>query len=239
MTSSIKFAFASTLVAVATLGATSASALTLNTTGLKANAVLQFSVAASGSTKAAGVTITNAGNVTKLADAAAVDGQGKPTTVPVFNLPVTKVDVSIGSKLNIIPNYGLSSGAALRLGTPDLGGDAVLANFRVDFKTKIVSADLIDVFEKTTKAAIPLYSFEEVKPQVVSLKGLVLNQKNYLGKLVFVPSVIDPLGNALLIDPVLRAALSELDWGTINVEVTSYKRSPSISDKAFTLANVK
>jgi hypothetical protein len=234
MTFSIKFAFTSTLVAVATLGATSASALTLNTTGLKANAVLQFSVAAAGSTKAAGVTITNAGNATKLADAT-VDS----SKVPVFNLPVTKVDVSIGSKLNIIPNYGLSTGAALRLGTPDLGGDAVLANFRVDFKTKIVSADLIDVFEKTTKAAIPLYTFEEVKPQVVSLKGLVLNQKNYLGKLVFVPSVIDPLGNALLIDPVLRTALATLDWGTINVEVTSFKRSPAISDKAFTLANVK
>jgi hypothetical protein len=239
MTSSIKFAFASSIVAVAALGATSASALTLNTTGLKANAALVFSPDASGAMKAANVTYTNAGTATKLPDVDAKDNKGNPIKVGSFNLPVTKVDVSIGSSLNIIPNYGLSNGAALRFATPNLGGDAILANFNVNFKTKTITADLIDVFLKTTETAVPLYTFEEVKPQVVSLKGLVLNEKNYLGKLVFTPTMVQKLGDALLIDTVLRASLATLDWGTINVEVTSFKRSPAVSDKAFTIANVK
>jgi hypothetical protein len=109
----------------------------------------------------------------------------------------------------------------------------------VDFKAKTITADLIDAYLKTVETAVPLYTFVEVKPQVVSLKGLVLNEKNYLGKLVFTPTVIPKLAGALLISDGLIPALAGLDWGTINVEVTSYKRSPAVSDKAFTLANIK
>jgi len=232
MTSFAKFAISSSLLAVAALGSTSASALTLNTTGLKANAVLQFSLEAYGSSSAAGVSFAKGGTITDLPAATVTDSKGNPATVPVFNLPVTKVDVSIGSSLNIVPNYGLSTGAALHLTTKD-GGDAYLANFKVDFKAKTITADLIDAYLKTVE------TFVEVKPQVVSLKGLVLNEKNYLGKLVFTPTVIPKLAGALLISDGLIPALAGLDWGTINVEVTSYKRSPAVSDKAFTLANIK
>jgi len=238
MTSFAKFAISSSLLAVAALGSTSASALTLNTTGLKANAVLQFSLEAYGSSSAAGVSFAKGGTITDLPAATVTDSKGNPATVPVFNLPVTKVDVSIGSSLNIVPNYGLSTGAALHLTTKD-GGDAYLANFKVDFKAKTITADLIDAYLKTVETAVPLYTFVEVKPQVVSLKGLVLNEKNYLGKMVFSPTIIPKLAGALLISDGLIPALAGLDWGTINVEVTSYKRSPAVSDKAFTLANIK
>jgi hypothetical protein len=238
MTTFAKIAISSSLVAFAALASSSASALTLNTAALKANAVLQFSLEAFGSSSAAGISFAKGGTITDLPAATVSNSQGNPTTVPVFNLPVTKVDVSIGSSLNIIPNYGLSTGAALHVTSAD-GGDAYLANFKVDFKNKIITADLIDAYLKTVETALPLYTFVEVKPQVVSLKGLVLNEKNYLGKLVFTPTIIPKLTNALLVSPGLVPALAGLDWGTINVEVTSYKRSPAVSDKAFTLANIK
>jgi hypothetical protein len=238
MTTFAKIAVSSSLLAFAALASSSASALTLNTTGLKANAVLQFSLEAYGSSTAAGISFAKGGTITDLPAATVTNSQGNPAKVPVFNMPVTKVDVSIGPKLNIIPNYGLSTGAALHVTSAD-GGDAYLANFKVDFKTKTITADLIDAYLKTVETAVPLYTFEEVKPQVVSFKGLVLTEKNFLGKMVFTPTIIPKLADALLISPGLIPALAGLDWGTINVEVTTYKRSPAVSNKAFTLANIK
>lgn len=234
---SFKTAFAATIVASAALASTSASALTLNTTGLKANATLQFSVEAFGASTAAGVKFAPLGNTAKVGDVVATEAAGT-LSVPVFDLPVTKADIAIGWDLSITPTSGDSSGAALRLTTPDQGGDAVLANFVVDFVGKTVYADLIDVFLKTTEKRIPLYSFVEYKPKTISFKGLVLNQRAYLGTLVFAPSVIDKLADALLIAPVLRPGLATAKWGTINIEVTSYKRPNKITNAPYTLEKV-
>lgn len=234
---SFKTAFAATIVASAALASTSASALVLNTTGLKANATLQFSVEAFGAATAAGVKFAPLGNTTQLANVVATEPAGT-LSVAVFALPVTKADVAIGWDLSIKPTSGQSSGAALRLSTPEAGGDAVLANFDVDFVGKVVYADLMDVYLQTTEKRVPVYSFDEVKPQVISFKGFVLNQKSYLGNLVFVPSVIDKLAEALLINPVLRPGLASAKWGTINVEVTSYKRPNKITNTPYTLDKV-
>lgn len=231
MTSSFKFAISSMMVAVGLAAATSASALTLNTTGLKANATFQLSTQAYGSSTAAGVTFAPAGTTT----AGAVDAAGNPSYI----MPVTKATVAIGWDLSIKATYGESSGAALRLGTPATGGDAVLANFAIDYANKKVIADLIDVYEKTTVSKMPLYTFDVTVPEVISLKGFVLNQSSTIGNLKFTPQAEAGLAQALLIDDVLRASLAVIDWGTIKAVVTSYKRPNKISNAPFTLADVQ
>jgi len=235
----IKFSVTSLVAVAAAVAASSASALTLNTTGLKADAAFTLSLNASGSLKASGTEMTAAENstTTNLPEVSVVDERGNTRTVPSFNMPITSADVKIGLDLKISPNNGQSNGAALRIKTP-LGGDAVLANFKVDYKAKIVYADLIDVYLKTTEKSVPLYSFEEYKPQVMSLKGLVLNQRTYCGKLVFTPTVMPKITDALLLDETLVNAIKSLDWGTIDTVVTSYKRSPALSGKPYTLADV-
>ena len=64
---SFKLAFGYALLASGLAFSGAASALTLNTTGLKANSVLTFTVAAFGSSSAAGITFRPLANMTRLA----------------------------------------------------------------------------------------------------------------------------------------------------------------------------
>ncbi len=234
--SSFKFAVGSMLLAGGLAATSSAYALKLNTSGLKANAVLTFSVAANGSTAAAGITFAALGNATRLPDLEVIGSNGRPSKVQVYNNPVTEAEISIGWDLKIHADAGSSVRSALRI-TNDYG-DVVLANFKLDFKKKQLIADLIDTVSKTTIANAPIYDFIETVPQKIAFPNLVLNQSVTVGRLVLTPSAQDQLGDALQISEVLRTTLASLDWGTIAVEVTSYARKPAVSNKRFTLADV-
>lgn len=235
----IKFSVTSMVALAAAVAATSASALTLNTTALKSDAIFTLTLDAEGSMNAAGVTIAPSGNstTTALPRVPATDIGGNTGTVSSFNMPITTVDIKVGLDLKVKPNSGQSNGAALRLQSID-GGDAVLANFKVDYNAKIVYADLFDVYLGTVEKQVPLYNFTEYKPQVLSLKGLVLNQRTYCGNLTFTETMKPKLVEALLIREQFVPALSTLKWGTIDTVVTSYKRSPALSGKPYTLADV-
>ncbi|HEX5371118.1 MAG TPA: hypothetical protein VFW84_00130 [Aquabacterium sp.] len=227
---STKFSLGSIALAAGLLASTAASALTLNTTDLKANATFAFSTQAFGSATAAGVTVAAAGNTTRGANTA----EGNPS----FILPVTKAIVTIGWDLKIRTQSGESSGAALRLETPSLGGVGALANFNIDYTKNIVYCDIIDAFLGTTDAKVALYNGKIVSPEVISLKGFVLNQRSVLGNLIFTPEAAQKVGDVLLIDEVLRASLATIDWGTIEAVVTSYKRPNKISNAPFTLTSM-
>ncbi|HEX5371119.1 MAG TPA: hypothetical protein VFW84_00135 [Aquabacterium sp.] len=230
MIASSKIALTSVAMALGLAAASSASALTLDTSGLKANATFAFSTQAFGSATAAGVTIAAAGNTTQGANTA----EGNPT----FIMPVTKATVSIGWDLKIKTQSGESLGSALRLETPALGGVGALANFTIDYTKNIVYCDIIDAYMGTTAPKVALYTGKMVGAEVISLKGLVLNQNSTLGNLIFTADAAQKVGDVLLIDEVLRASLATIDWGTINAVVTSYKRPNKISNKAFTLADM-
>lgn len=237
-TATFKTVLGSIALAAGLAATTSASALTLNFTGTESNAVLTFSLPAKGSAAAAGIVFTPMGNTTRLADLSVVGSNGRPGTVPVYNLPVTKADVSIAWDFKISTNWGESAGAALRLTSADSGGDLGLANFYIDFKKKVIYADVIDVVKKTTAKRSSIYSFVDVVPEVVSLKGFVLNQTAKLGNMVLTESAVTQLGDGLGLDEVLRTPLIDLDWGTLDIKVTSYKRAVKITNTPFTLANV-
>ena len=222
------------LTAAMIAGAASASALTLNTTGLKANATLTFSVPAYGSATAASIAFKPVGNMTYNGDVQVMDPEiGETSPIPQYNLPVTKADVKIGWDLSIKATSGDSTRSALQLNRR--AARLTLANFKVDFVGKVVKADFIKADGTTTN--LNLYTFEEIIPQKISFKNLVLNQSVTIGELVLTPEAQNLMGDALVLSAPLRATLVEQKWGEIAILVTSYKRSPAVSNKPYTAAD--
>lgn len=230
-----KTAFASAIVASTMAFSGAASALTLNTSGLKADSVLTFTVAAFGSATAARIAFNPIGNMKRLADVTVIDPEtNEPSPVPSFNQPVTKATIKIGSNLSITP----VSGAAIRSGLQITRGlkSATLANFNVDFEKKIVYADIFTSTGTTAQAEI--YTFKDNGDLKISFKGFVLNQSQSISNLIFTQQTQDILATELGLSAPLKATLATQDWGTIAVKVTSFKRSPAVSNKPLTPADV-
>lgn len=233
---SFKLAFGSALLASGLAFSGAASALTLNTTGLKANSVLTFTVSAFGSSTAAGISFRPLGNMTRLADVSVIDPEtGEPELVPSFNQPVTKADIKIGWDLKITPTAGDATRSALQI----LRGSrtATLANFSVNFEKSILFGDVI-LKDGTTKSQIAIYNFVKNPDLVISFKNLVLNQTQSIKNLVFTQELQDILGTELALSAPLKATLATQDWGTIDIKVTSYKRSPAVSNKPLVAADI-
>lgn len=213
---------------------TAANALVLNTAGLKADSVLTFTDGASIASAGAKVTFKAIGNMTSLPGVSVVDPETDAVTVvESFNQPVTKADIKITSSLAIVP----TSGAAARSGLKLIRGAAYvgLANFVVNFEKKIVYADIIT--PSATLAQAELFTFKDNGDLKISLKGLVLNQSQSVSKLTFTEVAQVAIGNGLALSDALKATLPNLDWGTIAVKVTSYKRSPAVSTKPLVAAD--
>ena len=236
MISSIKSAVGGLFLAagLAFSGAASAG-ITLDTSALKANAELQLTTAATGASASARILFSPLGNTTQLDSVPVFDEElGENVDVPRFNMPVTKAKISIGWDLKITANSGESSRSALfiKRGTANL----VLANFAIDFDKEIVYADVIQ--NGVTTGKVEIYTFDVVEPQKISFKNLVLNQSVKIGNLKFTQAAQDTLGNGLNLAASVRAALAELDFGTISILVTSYKRSPKANATPFTAADI-
>lgn len=236
MTSTFKSAVGGLFLAagLAFSGAASAG-ITLDTTGLKADATLQFSTVATNAAAAAKVTYGPLGNTVELDPVTIYDAESEAdVTVQRFAMPVTKAKVSIGWDLKITANSGESSRSALNIkrGTRT----TVLANFSIDFDKQIVYADAF--VNGANSGKIEVYTFDVVEPQKISFKNLVLNQSVKIGNLKFTQSTSDLLGNGLGLPAILQAQLAALDYGTISVLVTSYKRSPKTNATPFTLADI-
>ena len=232
--SSMKLALGSTVLGLGlAVGGSASAGIVLPTQGLKANATLTFSLPAYGSATAARITFKSLGNMTKNGDITVVDEFGVEDVVPQWNLPVTKADVSIGWDLKIKANSGASTRSALQMtrGSKSI----VVANFVVDFNKHLLTSDFITGGVTTNGG---LYTFEEIVPQKISFKGLVLNQSVTIGKLILTEAAQQTLGDALALSDVLRATLKTQDWGTIAILVTSYKRSPAVSTTPFTAADI-
>jgi hypothetical protein len=237
--SSIKFAVGSMLVAGGLAASGAASALTINTTGMQANSVLTFTVAAYGSATAAGINFRPFANMTALPMVTVVDPEtGLDAQVPSFNQPVTKADVSVGWDLKITPTAGAATRSGLQL-VRKVGSQttsATLANFNVKFTEKVLYCDIFTPTGVTTAAQ--LYTFKDNGDLKISLKGLVLNMSQTISNLVFTKVAQDTLATALNLSAPLKATLATQDWGTLAIKVTSYKRTPAMSDKALVPADV-
>ena len=213
-------------------GAASAG-ITLDTSGLQADATLKFSVPAIAATNLISVEFGALGNTVFLGKTQETEGTAVQQ-VPSFRLPVTKATVSIGWDLKITANSGESSRSALALTVPN--AKVVLANFAIDFDKKIVYADVI--INGVTAKKSPIYTFVETVPQAISFKNLVLNQSVTLGNLKFTEASAKQVGDGLLVPEGLQGVLKQIDYGTIKVLVTSYKRTPKTNATPFTAADI-
>lgn len=236
MISSIKSAVGGLFLAAGLTFAGAASAgITLDTSGLKSDAVLQLTTASTAASSGARIVFTPLGNTTQLANVDIYDPEiEENVSVPRFNMPVTKAKISIGWDLKITANSGESSRSALfiKRGTNSL----VLANFSIDFDKEIVYADVIRNGVTTSK--VQIYTFDVVEPQKISFKNLVLNQSVKIGNLLFTEEAQTALGDGLNLPVSLRAALAAIDFGQISVLVTSYKRTPKANATPFTAADI-
>ncbi|HRH17367.1 MAG TPA: hypothetical protein PLS22_07920 [Aquabacterium sp.] len=235
---SFKLAFGSAILAsgLAFSGAASALTLSLNTAGLKADSVLTFSVAGFGSSTAAGISYRHLGNMTRLADVDVLDPDtGEMIPTPSYNQPITKVDIDIGWDLKIAPVAGNATRSGLQL----IRGlrTMTLANFRLDLKNKQLVGDVI-LKDGTTLKQVAIYNLVKNDDLVISFKGLVLNQTQSVKNMIFTQQLQDVVASELALSAPLKATLATTDWGTIAVKVTSYKRSPAVSDKPLVAADI-
>lgn len=203
---------------------TSAMALTLPTTFVKADSVFELSDLAVDALSAAGSTISPLGNSFSVA-----------SSTQAFDLPVTKVDVSLGLfPPSITPVSGDATGSALLIsrGSRNLA----LANFHIDFNAQTVNADVI-TGGATTKG-VSIYDFDVASPLKIGLSGLTLNMTEKLNHLVLTSDALSIFASALNLNRVLQAPLKTLDFGTINVDIKGALRIPAVSDKPFTVDNL-
>ena len=200
--------------------ALSANALTLDTRGLQANAVFSLSQGALDAMFAADTVMSGLGTTGTLASTISSTGDALPN----FNLPIDKVDVSLGlppfSPL-ISPNYGDTSGAALQITRGSR--NVTLANFVVDYSKDLVLAD-ITANGITTKGT-SLYSFDATDLKI-GLDGLTLNMHQKLSNLVFTSSALNTFTSGLKLSSALQTPLKTLDFGSITIDINGALRTP-------------
>lgn len=230
-------------IRIATLGlavglwaSTNASALTISTRAWKADSFQTFSSAGYGSCKAANVVISAVGNTEQLADTTVIDPEtGLEETVPVFRFPVTKSKVSLFkdghlSKTKI--GWTARSGLKFTRGSREL----VMANFETDFVNKILYADMINA--SGTSLRTPLFTFEITQTVYSDFSKGYIVAKGSIRNMVMTPQAAEIVGNTLGLSRVLRAPLATLDWGQVDVDVSSKTRLPLTKDKALTASDV-
>lgn len=222
---------AATAALVGGMAPLAASALTLDTTFLQANSVFALNDMAYDAMKLSGTTISALGNASLVGGAAAAD----PSTVPSFNLPVTKVDVSLGLPFfgpMVTPNSGAASGSALLISRGQK--NITLANFVIDYKSSLVMADI--TANGVTQKYTSLYSFEAPDLQI-GLNGLTLNMHQQLSNLVLTPTALSSFSSGLNLSKFFQNTINGLDFGTITVDINGALRF-GLSDKAFVASSV-
>lgn len=227
----LKYSFKAAGIAAASALAmsTSAQALTLDTTFLQANSVFALSQDALDVMSASSTTMSSLGNASAAASIKSATGD----MLPAFNLPVTKVDVSLGlppfSPL-VSPNWGNATGSALAITRGSKS--VVLANFVIDYSKDLVLAD-ITANGVTTKNT-SLYSFTATDLKI-GLNGLTLNMHQKLSNLTFTESALTSFTSGLSLSKALATPLRTLDFGSITIDINGALRSP-INATPYTVA---
>jgi hypothetical protein len=220
-----------TVALSAALTAPSARALTLDTTWMQANAVFSLSMDAFDAMDVAGVSMTALGNASNARGTVLSDG----SVLSAFNLPVTKVDVSVGfwPFANLVtPEWGEASGSALQIsrGTRNV----TLANFFIDYDQSLVLADI--TANGSTQKRTSLYAFDATNLKI-GLNGLTLNMNQTLSNLTLTDSALATFASGLNLSRVLQAPLVGLDFGTIKVDINGALRHP-INSAPYVVASI-
>ena len=212
-----------TVAATLACAAASASALTLPTEALAANSIQSFSIDAQDQFNLFKITVTPLGNATAAAATAA------------YNLPVTSI--TINNQLKVAA--GKASGSALEIARYNVAGVKIgvtLANFKIDFITHKVLADVTPIGGVTTPQMV-VYTFNEATPLTLKYRfPLSVSGEQLLDKLYLTPEGITAIATALALPRFAPALMAETDFGNIAISVKVGLRKP-VSSKPYVPAN--
>lgn len=218
--SSLRVAFSGVLLAGGMAAASSASALVLDTSDNKANATLQLSTSAKNLLSNSAINLSARGNATS-------------SNGSTFVLPVTEANISVGF-FKLTPISGEAMGSAIAItksGNTKLVG---IGNFSLDFSNNTVYSD---VFVNGQTTNMGLFTFNEKTDLKLGLSlsgGLTLY--NTLDNLKLTTAGKDTFASALNLSAGLADQFAALNWGTIQVNITSALRKPPVSTTPFTAA---
>lgn len=203
-------------------GATHANAqLRLPVNTLTADSVQTFSQDALGAFDLKGVSITAKGN-TRASDAS-------------YRMPITELYLGPSKYTGVagaIYKGGAVGSALLISRASEVTGQRIgltLANFRINYHSKQVVADVTPLGGKTTPEQA-IYNFKVVRPivQEPNAQGK-LALEEVLGDLRFTPETIRALVNALELDEIDEAVISDLDNGKLvqKIDLTPRAATPA------------
>jgi len=219
----MQYRFSSLVVGVmVSLGAASMSAraeivTTLPTSSIEADTVFSFSSQAVRAMKLLDLSATAMGNATPYG-----------TSGWAYNLPVTEVTTSLGLlPPSLTPVSGRADGSALKIAGAD--GGLVLANFALDFKRNVLSADFTSA--SGTVKGMDIYTFHVAEGLHLSTNG-GLSMKMNMDQMFLTAGARAAFIDALYLPDFTDAVMAKLDFGTMAVNISPLLRTP-VNDRLF------
>lgn len=192
--------------------------LTIPTTLIDAEAVFSFNTKTSNVMGRMGLDVSALGNTRQLS------GQGWN-----FMMPVTQVTLNASIfPLGLNPVSGFASGSGLLIKSET--GALSLANFGLDFKRNVLTADLATA--QGTQKAFDVFAFNVSENLHLSTNG-GLSMKMNLADMMLTSGAQKQFASALELEAYAVAVLPMLNFGSLSVDISPMLRL-GVSDKALT-----
>lgn len=204
MVSITRFTRQSLLAAGLSVGASAAMALpiTLPTTFIDAESTFRFNQDTADLMGILGIGVSALGN--------SVDDGSHWN----FMMPVTQVSLDV-SLFSLKPRSGMASGSGLLIHSD--GGALSLANFGLDFKRNVLTADLGTVDGKITKS-FDIFNFTVTQGLHLSTKG-GLSMQMQLDNMMLTQQAQSAFTWSLALDEIAQAGLPTLNFGSLSVDI--------------------
>jgi PEP-CTERM motif len=131
-----------------------------------------------------------------------------------FMMPVTQVSLNV-SLFSLKPLSGAASGSGLLIHSD--GGALSLANFGLDFKRNVLTADLGTVDGKITKS-FDVFSFTVTQGLHLATKG-GLSMQMQLDNMMLTQQAQSAFTWSLALDEIAQAGLPTLNFGSLSVDI--------------------
>ncbi len=133
-----------------------------------------------------------------------------------FAMPVTQVSLDV-SLFKLKPLSGAASGSGLLIYNTESGGALSLANFGLDFKRNVLTADLGTVDGKISKS-FDVFNFSVTKGLHLSTSG-GLSMQMQLDNMMLTQQAQTAFTWSLALDEIAQAGLPTLNFGSLGVDI--------------------
>jgi hypothetical protein len=193
--------------------------------GFLANSIQTFSPEALVAYGLLGISVQPLGNTTEL--------------LGTFTMPITETIYGPSKYVGLgtAPYAGGSIGSALAIERKVLTGAAnpriTLANFRIDYHAKLVTADAT-IAGQATASQLPIYTFNVARPMAQELNEVgMLSLDEKLDNLKMTPQAVSLFMSGLKLPTFARPVMQILDFGSLVQTVVLLPRTSPISDAPY------